>query len=899
MATSTNIKTPFGFENSTTHSAANFIKDFTEYAEAMCWSEFQRKVAFKLALTGEAQLWIRSISSELDFETLKERFTERFTPKNTTLTAIRKLSDSRWDKTESILSFLDKMNYIAIEGGLTHDVLLAMTLKALPPEIGNKLIMVPGGLTWETIYSLCGIWDSMGVLNEQKESQIWSMRRKPMIRERQRYRSKDIKCYFCDNVGHRIAECRKLKDLKEREKRKIIAEANSMNTDNPEEKTEELNNFKYFSFSTSINSKLPEIKIQLPTGINVWATLDTGSDVSLISIENARGMKYSTTNIKVYGANNTRIDVVGVCRNTIVIHKGKKQIVDMVVCNELNRPCILGQDFLKANKVTLSFNTHGCEIVLSCKTLKAQENDAIGVHRIDTGTAAPIAVAAYRQGPKLDEVINKQVKEYLRDGIIRPSCSPWRAPVVMVPKKESGKLRMCIDYRKLNDVTIKDSYPVPNVQEVLDAMAGAKVYSKMDALSGYHQVKIQDEDIEKTAFACKLGTFEFVRMPFGLVNAPATFQRLMDNALREELWKFVVVYLDDVIVYSKSEEEHKIHVKIIQDKLKKLGMTFNTEKCEFFKKEIKILGHIVSKRGIRPDPNRVKAIKEFRNPASKKELMSFLGLINYCRKFIPKLSVRSKPLYDLLKKEIPKEELKAKLASEDTAYNIQTLKDSIAEDALLVLPTQTGKFILTTDASGVGVGAVLSQIQAGQERVIEYFSSIHNNAQKGYSTTEQELLAVISAIEHFRPYLYGRPFLIRTDHKAILYLLKSKGTKARLMRWALALQEYNFTVEHLKGTENFSDLLSRAFTSTSIKIERGGRQLTIPKQEDEIKILEQYHTMTGHGGLGTMKYQILTKYWFRGANKKINRFVDECEICEKMKRKKKVKSLYPNNRQRE
>ena len=261
--------------------------------------------------------------------------------------------------------------------------------------------------------------------------------------------------------------------------------------------------------------------------------------------------------------------------------------------------------------------------------------------------------------------------------------------------------------------------------------------------------------------------------------------------------------LDDVIIYSKSGEEHKEHARIVQEKLNKIGMVVNKDKCEFFKREISVLGLIVSEKGIKPDTERIKAIQDFKIPETKRELMSFIGLVGYCRKFIKNLSILSKPLYDLLKQEVNKKEFTERIKAREFVDIIDTVKKSISEDALLVLPDNKGKFILTTDASCIGVGAVLAQLQEGKEKVISYFSSVHNSAQKNYSTTEQELLVVVSAIEHFRPYLICRKSELRTDHKALVYLFKAKDQKTRLMRWSLKLQEYDFEIKYLKGGREF------------------------------------------------------------------------------------------------
>lgn len=482
--------------------------------------------------------------------------------------------------------------------------------------------------------------------------------------------------------------------------------------------------------------------------------------------------------ITLKAANYTPIGVIGKIRLKIKVD-GYIFEDEFVVTNDISIPCIIGYTLLNKYKIQLNFGNNKVEII-STESLK---EDVIGYHRIITKNHEPIMVQLYKLGEKKEEAASEIVKKYLKEGTIRPSESPWRSPVIVVPKKDGGN-RLCIDYRRLNDITIKDAYPMPRVDEFIDALEGAGYFTKLDAESGYHQIDMTPKDIEKTAFACREGLFEFTKMPFGLVNGPATFQRTMNNILKKFLFKFVVVYMDDILIYSKTREDHKRHVRLVLERLKEGGLKLNQSKCEYGKRELKILGHVISKDGVRIDEDRIKSIEKLPVPNNKKKLQSMLGLYNYCARFIKDSYKIVGPLYKIikLKGDVEKQFWKKVGDNEQYRRTIDNLKIAIKKATLLTIPNTRDRFILTTDASNDGCGAMLTQIIAGEERMIAHFSSLHSSAERNYSTTEQELLAVVKALQHFREYLLLGNFLLKTDHMALKYLFKSRNIKARLAR---------------------------------------------------------------------------------------------------------------------
>ncbi|KAF9758266.1 Retrovirus-related Pol polyprotein from transposon, partial [Nosema granulosis] len=363
-------------------------------------------------------------------------------------------------------------------------------------------------------------------------------------------------------------------------------------------------------------------------------------------------------------------------------------------------------------------------------------------------------------------------------------------------------------------------------------------------------------------------------MPFGLCNAPATFQRAIDFILKDCLGKFVIPYLDDIIIYSNNQEDHKYHVEYVLKKLKAHNIILNKSKCKFFRKEVKILGNIISEGMVKPDPEKISCIKQYPLPETVRELRSFLGIANYCREFIVDFAGKTKCLYDLLKGET-KRSVRRLNHTEETLDAFNMIRRSLTDSTSRAQPDFNREFILTTDASEIGMGAILSQIdERGQERMISAFSKNFDKHQRNYSVTDKELLAVVKSIEHYRHYLLGKEFLLKTDHKALTYLWKSKNPTSRLLKWAMKLQEYKFRVVYIKGEDNTADGYSR------INMLRTDKEKKL-SEEDKDKILKEYHITLGHGSKNNMKYAISRRYNWPGMYKEIEKVCDECVTCKR------------------
>nr|AAM11674.1 pol protein [Drosophila melanogaster] len=431
-------------------------------------------------------------------------------------------------------------------------------------------------------------------------------------------------------------------------------------------------------------------------------------------------------------------------------------------------------------------------------------------HTINTTHNIPVYSKMYSFQQSYEQEVERQIQEMLEQGIIRESSSPYCSPIWVVPKKldASGqqKLRIVIDYRKLNEITINDRYPMPNIDEILGKLGRSNYFTTIDLAKGFHQIEMDSESIAKTAFSTKYGHYEYTRMPFGLKNAPATFQRCMNNLLRPLLNKNCLVYLDDIIVFSTSLEEHLQSLEAVFEKLSQANLKLQLDKCEFLRQETTFLGHVITKDGIKPNPEKIKAIQDYPLPSKPKEIKAFLGITGYYRKFIPNFSDIAKPLTKCLKKGV-----KIDTKHKEYIEAFQKLKLLISEDPILKIPNFERKFVLTTDASNVALGAVLSQ----DGHPISYISRTLNEHEVNYSAIEKELLAIVWATKTFRHYLLGRHCEIASDHQPLCWLHKLKEPNSKLTRWKIRLSEYDFDIKYIKGKENHvADALSR------IKIEQ-------------------------------------------------------------------------------
>jgi len=365
-------------------------------------------------------------------------------------------------------------------------------------------------------------------------------------------------------------------------------------------------------------------------------------------------------------------------------------------------------------------------------------------------------------------------------------------------------MRLCIDYRALNKITIKNKYPLPRIDELLDRLLGARYFSKIDLRSGYHQVRIAAEDVHKTAFSTRYGHYEFLVMPFGLTNAPATFMNLMQSVFNQYLDDFVIIFLDDILVYSKTHADHMMHLEYALQTLRQQKLYAKKSKCEFNKSEISFLGHVINSNGITMEPSKVDAVMKWPQPRNIHDIRSFLGLAGYYRRFVKDFSRVAAPLTNLLHKNTPFNWG----VEQETAFT--ELKQAVSSAPVLIVPDPNKPYTVVTDASGFAIGAALCQDHRNGQQPCSYISRKMNNHEMNYPVHEQELLAIIHALREWRHYLHGSQFTVVTDHRSLQYLQTQPHLSARQVRWSEFVQRFDFVVTYQAGKENHvADALSR------------------------------------------------------------------------------------------
>ncbi|GJP72182.1 hypothetical protein CLOP_g2934 [Closterium sp. NIES-67] len=537
----------------------------------------------------------------------------------------------------------------------------------------------------------------------------------------------------------------------------------------------------------------------------------------------------------------------------------------------------------------------------------------------------PTFRAPYRLSPTELTDMKKQIEYLLAKGLIRPSTSPYGAPVLFTPKPD-GSLRMCIDYRALNKQTIKNKYPIPRIDDLLDQLRGATVFSKLDLRSGYWQIRMADNSIHKTAFRTRYGSYEYLVMPFGLTNAPATFQAEMNHILRPLLDECVVVYLDDILIYSRDMKQHVEHLRRVFEILRREHFYVKLSKSEFALEKVQFLGHMVSAQGVHVDPKKIEAVRTWKTPENVKELQQFLGFANYYNRFVPQYAKLAAPLTNLLKKNTPyKWETKHQ-------ESVEQLKQALTSAPVLILPDPERDYVIEADASDQAVGAVLMQDQGNGLQPIAYLSKKLHGAELNYPIHDKEALAIVIAFKAWRCYLEGRRTTVYTDHCSLKYLKTQPNLSRRQVRWIDFLEtHFHYDIVYKPDHKNKADALSRPAHVAAIQVEgmnpllkglfthgyaidpeiplaekrrllqwdndiayrKGSTKIWVPNYPPLRQLLlEEYHDVlyAGHFGSNKTLTGIAKHYYWPHLADDVQKFVTSCDTCQRMKSSKQKKA---------
>nr|GEU86702.1 putative reverse transcriptase domain-containing protein [Tanacetum cinerariifolium] len=705
-------------------------------------------------------------------------------------------------------------------------------------------------------------------------------------------------CYECGSLNHLRYDCPKWKHATGQAKNPLALEGNK-NTQNNR------NQARGNSFNGNAVEALQDLKIVMGTFSlnNQFATVlfYSGADFSLISTKFAPLLNVEPCivnpgyEIEIFDGESVEYDrVVRDCK----LELGNSLFtIDLIPLGHRSFDVIVRMDWLSKNKAVIVCHEKVDEprisdipVVRDFANVFPEDLSRLPPQRqvefcIDlVPGATPVAKSPYRLAPSKMQELFVQLQKLQDKGFIRPSRSPWGVPVLFVKKKD-GSFRMCIDYRELNKITIKNRYPLPRIDDLFDQRQGACYFSKIDLRSRYHQLRVHEDDISKTAFRTRYGHFEFTVMPFGLTNAPAVFMDLMNQVCKSYLDKFIIVFIDDILIYSKAKEEHEVHLKLVLELLRKEKLYAKFSKCEFWLQEVHFLGHMVNRSGIHVDPSKIKAVKNWKATTTPSKVRSFLGFAGYFRHFIVNFSKIAKSLTSLTQKNQKYE------WGEKEKEAFQTLKNNMRDAPILSLLDEIEDFAVYYDASNQGLGCVLMQ----RGKIIAYASRQLKIPEKNYTTHNLKLGAVVFALKTWRHYLYSTKSVIYTDHKSLQHIFNQKELNIRQRKWIELFSDYECEIRyHLVRRMWWLMPQSEAFKQENVFVERlHGLDQQMETKEDEslyfmdriwvplvgdvrMVILNKAHRSrySVHPGADKMYHDLHDMYWWSGMKRDIAIYVN-------------------------
>lgn len=636
---------------------------------------------------------------------------------------------------------------------------------------------------------------------------------------------------------------------------------------------------------------------------DVSAFVDSGSELNALSLAfcSMHHISFKRQSQTFCLADNSQFSSVGFIRLPVK-YEAEEKLLDFYVFPSCISDVILGRPGLRQFGVVLSFasvtKNSLNDVIIFDKLAPSQKDqitrllheysDVFGLngtvvkgfeHSISLKPEArPFISKAYKVPHKLEDEMDEQIERMLTDGIIRKSNSAWRSPSFFV-KKKNGKWRFVIDFRKLNSLCNKDAFPIPNIDKVLTTFEGCDHFSVLDAASGYWQVNMREEDRELTAFEAKGDLYEFNVMPFGLCNAPATFQRMMTTILRT--LKSCIAYIDDVIVASRGFSNHMEELQSLFEKFREYNLKLQPGKCNIAMDSVKYLGHVVSKDGISPDPEKLQWLENVEVPSTRKEADRFCGFVNYLSRYIPHLAHIVKPIFTA------KGERKQFHWNAECQEAFEKIKDKLLQDPIVLrFPNFNKPFSLHVDASDFAMGACLFQ----EDGPIQFFSRTFSKAERNYSATDREFCALVNAVKYFRHIIFGYKTTVHTDHQSVISLIKQRPpANGRHARYLNTISEFDLEVVHISGKNNVTaDFLSRLVSADSstpgCEVKNHFEKFCAVKDEKDIEALVSTYHNEGHFSVTKVRKALLASgHWFPRMRAVLHEFQKNCSVCSRAK----------------
>lgn len=944
-----------------------WLEDFEEIAQLMNWSDLQKLVFAKKSLNGLAKLLVQAERGITSWLKLKKLLRKEFEVKLSTADVHKLLMNRKKTKEESIQEYVLSMRELGSRASIEADAVIDYIIDGIPDDHHDKIILY-GAKNFEEFKAKVKLYEVMKakIKTEKPEKKDFQMMKNKFNKlnvnktHEQKNQNVEVRCFSCGDKGHKSKDCpSKGKGLK-------CFKCNSFGhiapkcTTNivPEQKRENMSLISHSGINTNGTVQKHEDKMYKKTTINnvvVTGLVDTGSDLNIITKS-----CFECLNITQVNPSCRTLQGLGLQKTKTLGHFETKMIIDEeefsttihIVANDvIPVNFIIGKELL--NNAEVIIRADGLKITRIPK--KQDENFLMTIHcdskdeldsistdvkclideynpkatkftniqtKIILSDEMPIYQHPRRLSQPEQKEVDRQINEWLENGIIKPSSSEFASPIVLV-KKKNGATRICVDYRKINKKIVKDRYPLPLIEDQIDRLRNAKVFTTLDCENGFFHVPVAEECTKYTSFVTPKGQYEFLKTPFGMCNSPASFQRFINCIFKDFIDQgIVLVYMDDLVIPSIDRKEGLIKLKTILDRASEYGLKIKWNKCQFLQSKIEYLGYEIKNNKISPSKAKSKAVLNYPRPTTLKQIHSFLGLTGYFRKFVKNYAQLAKPLSDLLKKNA------TFIFGPEQEKSFELLKKHLVENPVLEIYCPKKKTELHTDACKYGYGAILLQDSNndGHMHPIYYFSKKTSEAEQKYSSYELEVLGIIEALKRFRVYLLGIDFKIVTDCSAFEMTMRKKDLTTRVARWALLLEEFSYKIEHRAGDKmRHADALSRNAISLIIKTEVSDRIKSLQQEDEKIKVIMEllkttsYDTYViehgllhkhhdgksllviprkmqkeiikgahenGHFGIKKTEELILREYWIPKLREKITNLIKICIPCILAERKR-------------